>query len=84
VSGGGAWVSLRELDERLGQPKGTAFRAFRRAGLVEGRDFRVLERARDGDEIAALRAAGRIYRSSVNVILLSSAAADRLARSLRA
>ena len=84
MSDSGGWVSLRELDERLGQPKGAAFRAFRRAGFAEGRDFRLLDSARDAAEIAALRAAERIYRSSVNVVLLSRASADRLALSRRA
>lgn len=78
-----AGVSLRELDERLGLPKGAAFRAFKRAGLAEGRDFRLLDAARDAAEIAALRAAGRIYRGSVNVVLLAPAAAERLAAALR-
>jgi hypothetical protein len=79
-----AGVTLRELDERLGLAKGTAFRAFRRAGFAEARDFRVLEAARDAAGIAALRAAGRIYRGSVNVVLLSPDAAERLAAVLRA
>jgi hypothetical protein len=78
------WVSLRELDERLGLAKGSAFRAFKRAGLAEGPDFRVLDATRDAAEIARLRAAGRIWRASVNVVLLSRAAAARLEAVLRA
>jgi hypothetical protein len=77
------WVSLRELDERLGLAKGAAFRAFKRAGLTEGRDFRVLDATRDAAEIAQLRARDRIWRSSVNVVLLSPRAAARVAAALR-
>jgi hypothetical protein len=83
VTAAPAGVTLRELDERLGRPKGTAFRAFKRAGLVEGRDFRVLTPGADAAAIAQLRAAGRIYAVSVNVILLTADAAERLAAILR-
>ncbi len=74
------WLTLRELDRRLGQPKGTAFRAFKRrqARWREGHDFRVLQPDRDGAEITALRAAGRVYPSSRTVILLSGAAAAQI------
>ena len=83
MSGHRPWVTLRELDERLRLPKGTAFRAFKRAGLAEGSDFRVLGAGADATEIARLRAAARIYPSSVNVVLLSARAAERLAAALR-
>jgi hypothetical protein len=71
------WRTLRELDAALQRPKGTAFRAFKRLveTLQEGRDFRVLRRDRDGEEIQHLRTAARIYASSINVVLLSPAAA---------
>ena len=78
------WVTLRELDERVRRPKGAAFRAFKHAALVEGRDFRVLDARADAREIAQLRAAARIYPASVNVVLLSAPAAERLAATLRA
>ena len=74
------WLTLRELDERKGLPKGATFRRFRDAEprLAEGRDYRVLHARQNADEIAALRAADRIYRTSVNVVLLSPALARRL------
>jgi len=75
------WLTLLELDRRTGRPKGTAFRAFKRhaPGWREGDDFRVLQPERDRAEIAALRAAGRVYASSRTVILLSDAAAAQIA-----
>ena len=75
-------VTLREIDERLGRPKGTAFRAFKRLALVEGPDFRVLHADADAREIAALRDAHRIYATSVNVIVLSEGAAARVAQAV--
>lgn len=77
------WVTLRELDARLGLPKGSAFRAFKRGAFAEGPDFRVLDATREAGNIDALRREGRIYRGSVNVVLLSPAAAARLALLLR-
>lgn len=76
------WLSLRELDERAARPKGEAFRAFRRleAGWQQDLDYRLL-RVDDADaaaEIASLRAAGRIYPSSVSVVLLSPARSAQL------
>ena len=52
----GAWLTLRELDDRGGAAKGTAFRAFRTAlaELVEGRDFLRLDAVTDADTIATL------------------------------
>jgi len=75
-----SWLTLLELDRRLDRPKGTAFRAFKRLEprWSEGREFRVLQPARDGAEIAALRAAGRVYASSRTVILVSAAAAAQV------
>ena len=65
--------TLREIDERLGRPKGSAFRAFKRQrpALQEGIDFIVLSPRTSRIEIEQLRAAGRIYKSSINVIVLS-------------
>lgn len=76
-----AWLTLFELDRRLGQAKGTAFRTFKRRAphWREGHDFRVLQAERDGAEIESLRAAGRVYASSRTVILLSEAAARQIA-----
>lgn len=79
------WLSLRELDQELGLDKGAAFRAFKRllAGLVEERDFVVLDHRRHAAAAAALHAAGRLYRSSVNPVLLAPAAAERVRQALR-
>jgi hypothetical protein len=78
------WLSLRELDEQMGLPKGSAFRAFKRMekALAEGGDFEVLEHERDREQITRLRAERRIYASSVNVVLLSAQTCARLAAAL--
>ncbi len=75
-----AWLTLLDLDRRLGQAKGTAFRAFKRRAphWREGHDFRVLQPGRDGAEIESLRAASRVYTSSRTVVLLSEAAARQI------
>jgi hypothetical protein len=80
------WRSLREIDCEAGQAKGSAFRRFKRLGtmLVETRDYIVLHHQADAEAIAALRASGRIYQSSVNVILLSASAAQRILEVLQA
>ncbi|MDP3858116.1 MAG: hypothetical protein Q8Q73_10210 [Stagnimonas sp.] len=76
------WLSLRELDARAARPKGEAFRAFRRleAGWQQGLDYRLLrtDDAGAAAEIADLRAQGRIYPSSVSVLLLSPARSAQL------
>ena len=77
--------SFRELDEQSGRPKGSAFRAFKRieAELHQGLDFRLLQQGVDDAEIAALRQHNRIYRSSVNIVLLSEAAAAGVLKTLQ-
>lgn len=73
------WRSLRELDVAAGLPRGSAFRAFKRAAACEeGRDYVIL-----GSEAAqALRAEGRLYATSVRAILLAPAFAEALLREL--
>ena len=73
-------VSLREIDQQLGLPKGSAFRAFKRieAGLAQDRDYVLLLAGEDHQAIMALRTAARIYPSSRNVVLLSPATRARL------
>jgi hypothetical protein len=68
------------LDRRAGLPKGSSFRAFKaaRAELREGRDYQRLDAAADAARIAELRAAGRIYPSSVHVVLIAAHCARRL------
>ena len=74
------WTTLREIDQQGALAKGSAFRAFRRIepSLQEPRDFRLLDHARDAAEIAELKRAGRVYASSVNVVLLSPESLQKL------
>jgi hypothetical protein len=74
------WRTLREIDLAAQRPKGSGFRAFKRmkARWHEGRDFLVLDHEKDAGSIGRLRDEGRIYAGSVNVVLLSGAAADTL------
>ena len=78
------WLSLRELDAELGLDKGSAFRAFKRLlpQLVEERDFVVLDHARHAALAAQLHAQDRLYRSSVNPLLVAPQAAQRLREAL--
>ena len=79
------WLSLREIDTGLGLSKGAAFRAFKRLlpQLVEERDFVVLDHQRHAALAASLHGAGRLYRGSVNPLLLSPAAAALVRQALR-
>ena len=72
--------TFREIDERLGLRKGSAFRAFkrRRHSLREGIDFTVLHPRTAKAEIERLRAQGRIYRSSINVVILARSGFERV------
>ena len=78
------WLSLRELDTELGLGKGNSFRAFKRLlpRLVEGRDFVVLDHQNHSALAAKLHAADRLYRSSVNPVLLAPVAAALLRQNL--
>ena len=80
MNNGHSLITFLELDRRWQARKGTAFRAFKRAlpDLREGIDFIYLHAHRQADEIAALRVAGRIYASSVNVVLLSATGIAKL------
>lgn len=79
------WLSLREIDAEHGLDKGSAFRAFKRLlpRLTEERDFVVLDHRRHAALAAQLHAAGRLYRGSVNPVLLSPAAAGLVRQALR-
>ena len=72
--------TLREIDERLGFPKGSAFRAFKRQrhSLRENVDFTVLPARTAKAEIERLRAEGRIYRSTINVVILAESGFERV------
>ncbi len=73
-------LTMREIDERMRMPKGSAFRAFKRieASLREGRDYHLLRAVEDAAAIAPLRAGQRIYAGSVNVILLAPSARNHV------
>lgn len=78
------WISLREIDAALGLGKGRSFRAFKRLlpQLAEGRDFVVLDHRSHAAQTAELYAAGRLYRGSVNPVLLRPEAAALLREAL--
>jgi len=79
----GTLITLRELDQSLGLPKGSAFRAFKQLQLMETHDYWVLEATADATTIAELRAARRIYANSINVVVLSSSGAGQIRNLLR-
>ncbi len=67
--------SLKEIDQARGNAKGCAFLAFKQLkdSFDEGRDYFYLSANADAREIEKLRAAGRIYATTVNAILLTEA-----------
>lgn len=71
---GRAVMSFRGLDRALQQPKGSAFRAFKRQhdGLEPGVDFLRLDAAADAPTIERLKAQGHVYQTSVHVVLLTA------------
>ncbi len=73
-------LSLRQLDELNHVPKGTTFRRFKacRADLVEGQDFFRLDAGEHSPLLDSLREEGRIYPSSVHVVLLTESGYQRL------
>jgi hypothetical protein len=79
------WLSLREIDAGLGLGKGSSFRAFKRLlpQLTEGRDFVVLDHRSHAALATELHAAGRLYRSSLNPLLLAPEAAALLHEALQ-
>ena len=76
--------TLRELDIASGAVKGSAFRAFKALleQLGEGTDYHVLNPERDAALLEHLRSTGRIYPSSINVVLLEALAADKVAAAI--
>jgi len=73
--------TFKDIDTHHGCGKGTAFRAFKGllAELREGEDFHYLGADDHGAQIQRLRAAGRLYASTVNAVLLTPAGYRRLA-----
>ncbi len=80
------WLSMRELDEAAGLPKGSAFRAFKSlAGdLAEGPDYVVLDHRTAEGLAASMTVEGRLYRSSIAPVLLSAATAARVRSAMTA
>ena len=74
------WLSMKEIDQSMAVSKGTSFRRFKQwlPQLVQGRDYLVLNANADAAAISALKRTGRIYSSSVQVVLLSTAAATAI------
>lgn len=66
-------LSLRQLDELNGLPKGTNFRWFKvcEADLVEGADYFLLPAEDYSELIDELKAGGRIYPSTRHLLLLT-------------
>lgn len=79
------WLSFKQIDEAAAQPKGEAFRAFRRLERQwrQDQDYRLLRSDLDAAEIAELKRSGQVYRSSANVVLLAPARAAQLLAILR-
>jgi len=73
-------LTLRQIDRLNGTPKGTAFRAFKRAraDLQEERDYYVVDAHGDDPVLAELRAADAVYASSQVIVLLTAAAYARM------
>ncbi len=73
-------LSLRQLDELNAVPKGTSFRAFKRAlpNLHEGEHFFHLPADEHKDWIDALKASGQVYATTVHLVLLTRSGCERL------
>ncbi len=79
------WHTFRDIDQHMGLPKGSAFRCFKhlRDALDQDRDFLLLEALDHSQTIAQLRLDERIYAASINVVLLSGTARERIEARLR-
>lgn len=66
-------LSFRQIDELNGVAKGTSFKLFKKhlAALTEGKDYFHVCGATHPLLLAQLKKAGRVYASSVNLVLLS-------------
>lgn len=73
-------LSLRQLDELNGVPKGTTFRWFKRCEteLVEGSDYFRLDAEEYAGLIDRLRANDSIYLSTRHLLLLTREGCQRL------
>ena len=79
-----SFMTFREVDARHGCSKGEAFRAFKALGarLIEGQDFHCCDRRVDGEAFDVLEASGRLYRGTVNGVLLAPSAQAEIAAHL--
>lgn len=77
------WISFKELDLANNRRKGDSFKLFKalESQLVEGLDFLWLSATEHGAQIAELKQQGRIYPTSINVVLVSAATASKLSPS---
>jgi len=73
-------LSLRQLDELNAAPKGSSFRAFKRAlpTLREGEHFFHLPADEHKVWIEALKVSGQIYATTVHLVLLTRSGCERL------
>lgn len=80
-----ATLSFRQIDERHGVPKGTTFRIFKRRRdlLVEGDDYFYLPADAHGEMIDRLRDEGRIYPSTVHLVLITERGYRKLSEQAR-
>ena len=71
--GGRETLSFRQIDEMNGLRKGETFRIFKQARdrLDEGSDYYYLPASQYPDFIEQLRAEGRIYASTVHLVLIT-------------
>lgn len=78
-------LSFRQIDERHGAPKGTTFRIFKRRRdlLVEGDDYFYLPADTHGEMIDRLRDEGRIYPSTVHLVLITERGYRKLSEQAR-
>lgn len=74
IYAGYATLSLRQVDEWNGVPKGMAFRLFkaRKDQLREGVDFFYIPEGSDPELTETLRMDRRIYPSTIHLVLLTA------------
>jgi len=73
-------LSFRQIDQLNQLPKGTGFRLFKsgREELVEGCDYFYLPASLHSKQIETLKKTGKIYATTVNLVLFSRAGYDKL------
>lgn len=77
-------MTFRQLDRLNDVPKGTSFRAFKRARpyLEEGEDFFCLAADAHMELAETLRRAGILYPASVQVVLVTRRGYERMQRGI--